>query len=141
MSIHTELKRLQEIMVLPPSEDLMDEVERICASEPACKLFWCERVENPKWFPLMVSKAWFINPPNLTRDGDTITQPAWIESIVLHRFAKVISTEVARVLASVPSSNNPRAGDQIVRVAAELKNVADIRIVRERVGIVLSEHA
>src|SRR5260370_33215116 len=95
MSIYAQLTRLQKIMALPPSEQLMDEAQTICSSEPACKLFWCERVENPPWVPLMVNKAWFAKPPNVTKEGDSTIYPPWIETIVLQKVIKSVPTEIA----------------------------------------------
>src|SRR6266536_153003 len=139
MTIHAQLSSLQEIMNLPPSEDLMNEVERICAGESACKLFWCERLKNPAWFPLMVRRSWFATAPNISREGAVIVHPGWVESIVLLKFAKLLPTDVATVLASIPSCDNPRVGDQIIRISAEFGKVQDIRIVRERVSAILED--
>ena len=104
MTIHAQLSRLQAIMKLPPSETLMDEVDEICSAEPASKLFWCERLENVKWFSLLVKRKWFSNPPSITREGEMIIHPAWPESVLLLRFAKRIPTAVAKALAVIPQS-------------------------------------
>ncbi len=137
MTIHDQLSRLQQIMKLPASEELMAEVEKICSNEIACKVFWCERLENVDWLRLMIERKWFANVPNIVREGNAIVHPAWPESNILLRFAKRVPTEVASVLASIPESDNPRVGDQIIRIAAELGNVQDIQLVRERIGKIL----
>ncbi len=140
MTIHAQLSRLQAIMNLSPSENLMEETERICASEPACRLFWCERLEKIEWFPLMVKRNWFTNPPNIMRDGDKITYPLWVESVLLFRFAKRIPSEIANVLVATPPSDNARVADQIFRIAAEFRQISDIRLVREKIRSVLKDH-
>src|SRR4029453_122995 len=100
--IHDQLSRLTVIMNVAPSDELMDEVERICSGENACKLFWSERVENPAWFQFMVRRNWFTKPPNILREGDMIVQPGWPEAAILLKFAKIIPAEVARVIATIP---------------------------------------
>jgi hypothetical protein len=123
------------------SEPLIEEVEEICRREPACKLFWCERVTAIDWFHLMAKRNWFTNPPNIIRQGQTPIYPGWPESASLLRFVKIIPADVARVLVTVPQSDNPRVGDQILRVVAEFHNISDIRLVREKVRNILADHA
>jgi hypothetical protein len=139
MSIHNQLTRLQAIMKLAPSRELLDEVEAICAQENACKIFWCERLENPAWFPLMSERNWFADPPSVRREGEVTVHPAWIESTILLNFAKSIPTDIAKVLSAVPDTDNPRVGDQIIRIAAALRNPTDIRLVLRRVGDVIAD--
>jgi hypothetical protein len=139
MTIHEQLGRLRMIMSVAPSGLLMEEVERICSGENACKLFWCERVEDPEWFPLMVSRNWFAKAPNILREAEMIVQPGWPEAMILLRFAKVIPAQVAAVIAAFPQCDNPRVGDQIIRIAAELQSPEDIRAVQHRVAAVLTD--
>jgi hypothetical protein len=139
MTLHEQLSRLEKIMALEPTVPLLTEVEQICLGEHACKVFWCERVANVAWLPLMVEKKWFANVPNIVRDGDAIVHPAWPESAILLRFAKRVPMDVARIIAGTPDSDNPRAGDQLIRIAGEFDTLEAIGVVRERISRVLRD--
>jgi hypothetical protein len=138
MTIYNQLSRLEEIMALAPKAELLREVEQVCRGETACKVFWCERVANVAWLPLMTDSGWFAPVPNSIRDGDMIIHPAWPESSILLRFAKSVPMDVARIIAATPDSDNPRVGDQLIRIAGEFDHAEPIAVVRERIRRVLA---
>jgi hypothetical protein len=141
MSIHNQLSRLEAIMAAEASAELMNEVEGICESEHACKLFWCERVTRGDWFSMMIQRNWFTNPPAVRKEGDIIVHPSWPESIVLLNFAATLPGDVANVLATIPLTDNPRVGDQIIRIAAVFRDPIHMGVVRDRISKIISDHA
>ena len=83
-----------------------------------------DKLENPKWLPLLDKQGFFAYPPPVDRDeaAGTVALPPWPASRYLGRMAKVerIQELVVDVAERVPDTDNVRVYEDLADVALAL---------------------
>jgi hypothetical protein len=75
-----------------------------------------DRLENPEWLIPLQQKGYFSLPPAPIQDetGPGFMMPIWPESRYLARMAKLVPETVAKILRSIPETDNVRVHDDLL---------------------------
>lgn len=79
--------------------------------------YFFEKADSPDWIQPLLDRGFFINPPNLIREGDTISLPLWPESQYLARVAAKAPAKVAEIFVNLPNTDNPRVLEEMAEAA------------------------
>jgi hypothetical protein len=93
-------------------------------SNPVTLGHFFDKLDNPKWLPLLDKEGFFAYPPALERDeaAGTVALPPWPASRYLGRMAKVESAQalVVDIAERVPETENVRIYEDLADVALVL---------------------
>lgn len=114
--------RLDRLLAVPnPGVAEFDEFAKTIPSTPQVLDYFFLRLASPGWFPGLNKRGVFDQPPAPIEDIEqgTIAFPRWPAAPYLKSVAGKYPAEVARIVASLQSTN-VRAQDQAVEVVLEL---------------------
>lgn len=83
--------------------------------------YFFSKLQSPDWLEPLLEEERFTNPPPIVRDGDYIQFPSWPESQYLARVAEKAPQLAAKVLSSIPATDNARIHLDLLEVALKIE--------------------
>src|ERR1700733_2720345 len=103
-----------------------EEVERAVAllTRPEQRRYFFDKLQNPRWLPLLEQRGFFNEPPKPIKDDQrgTIQFPPWSASRYLARMAHIpdAQTDVFRIARNMPDTENIMVHTDLAEIATKL---------------------
>jgi hypothetical protein len=108
-----------------------ERVVELIRKSPANHEYFFEKLDDPAWLSVLAGAGFFREPPEPERGDDWIRFPGWSESRYLVRVAARAPTEVTKLAAQIPATDNVRVHENMHQIAARLPGKMAARLARK----------
>ncbi|MCB9895680.1 MAG: hypothetical protein H6839_14640 [Planctomycetes bacterium] len=91
------------------------------------------KLTNRKWLPLLEKAGFFNEIPPVIHAGEGLSFPGWPAALALHSLLKSDPEGVARILSSLPETDNDLVNGHLFEMALELRSELAVPFVERQV--------
>lgn len=95
--------------------------------------YFFEKIETPDWLNPLHENGFFEQPPSPEKDGKYIQHTEWVESKYLVKVADKAPLDVARIILSIPNTDNEKIHEDYVTAAARMDSKNAIKIAKKEI--------